>query len=70
MKTVKWIREGEPVPDGAKYLGENRKIVTRWDSDHDLLPSYAAEWHTIYLYEIPVPKEALREISSILGEEM
>lgn len=54
MKRVKWFKESDEIPDAATYLKESRRVVTEWESDHPLMPEYAAEWHYEYLYEVPI----------------
>lgn len=55
MKTVRWIKEGQPIANSATYLGEKRKVVTKYQTDHDPLNGYTKdpiEWHYEYLYEV------------------
>lgn len=61
MKTVKWIKEGDPVPDQSTYLNDKRQVVTRWEADHSLMPAYPSDWYWEYLYEVPITERLLEK---------
>ena len=66
MKTTKWYRTGEPLPDSATYLQtKNRVTGSHEEFDGTCIDDYA-EFH---LYEIPVDSVECSELSdSWLGE--
>ncbi len=60
MKTLKWFREGDKIPDGAVYMGQCRSIyddVFQVKLEWWLPKIPIAVYHKEYLYEIPVESE-------------
>ena len=57
MKTVKWFRAGEPIPDNGKYLKSENKIIRYDEAEHPMLPDRAVR-EEFHLYEIPAQEVA------------
>lgn len=60
MKTLKWFREGEPIPDEAVMTGKETLKETKWlsiNSDEAYPRIEPIEWAKYYLYEMPFTGE-------------
>jgi hypothetical protein len=56
MKTLKWFKAGEPIPNDAKFV--KSKVVREnieHHHEHDMLPD-TVTWDSVeyFLYEVPI----------------